>query len=108
MATRTPPSLHDRLSRFEGTLSVHERRIFDLVLPARIKKRVSPRMEFLNSPPENILTSEEAALLRKIESGGDASGKRARQQHLTLIMKATRSCNLRCTYCFSWTSGPDS
>ena len=26
---------------------------------------------------------------------------------LTVIMKATRLCNLRCTYCHSWRSGPE-
>lgn len=26
---------------------------------------------------------------------------------LTVIMKATRLCNLRCTYCHSWRAGPD-
>lgn len=26
---------------------------------------------------------------------------------LTVIMKATRLCNLRCTYCHSWRTGPD-
>ena len=27
--------------------------------------------------------------------------------HLSLIVKATRLCNLRCTYCHDWRDGPD-
>ena len=37
------------------------------------------------------------------EPDPDAGG----QAVLTVIMKATRLCNLRCTYCHSWRSGPN-
>ena len=56
-------------------------------------------------PPGALFTPEEADLIECLAAEPDpASGDCA---VLTVIMKATRLCNLRCTYCHSWRAGPN-
>ncbi len=50
-------------------------------------------------------TPDEAALVERLAADPDpVTGDSA---VLTVIMKSTRLCNLRCTYCHSWRAGPN-
>jgi uncharacterized protein len=61
--------------------------------------------EIALDPPRPLFTPEEAALIERLAAEPDpATGDCA---VLTVIMKATRLCNLRCTYCHSWRAGPN-
>jgi uncharacterized protein len=56
-------------------------------------------------PPASIFEPAEAALIERLAADPDpAPGDCA---VLTVIMKSTRLCNLRCTYCHSWRDGPN-
>lgn len=57
------------------------------------------------TPAEEILSEDEIELLRKVESE-PLSDVSFAQESLVIILKATRLCNLRCTYCNSWRAGP--
>jgi len=50
-----------------------------------------------------LLTDKERRLIASL---ADAP-KTIRHSHLFMVMKATRLCNLRCTYCNSWKDGPN-
>jgi len=55
--------------------------------------------------PEDILNRSQQAALRRVEACRPACESGFASQSV-LIMKLTRLCNLRCTYCNSWRSGP--
>jgi uncharacterized protein len=56
-------------------------------------------------PPASIFEPAEAALIESLAADPDpAPGDSVA---LTVIMKSTRLCNLRCTYCHSWRDGPN-
>src|SRR5215211_3953450 len=57
------------------------------------------------APPAGLLEPQELAVYEQLraEPPSAVDGGRA---VLTVIMKATRLCNLRCTYCHSWKEGP--
>lgn len=66
-------------------------------------------LSFLLTKKEEMFGSKELAALDEVEQLPDAipaDGARA-VANLHLILKATRLCNLRCTYCHSWRSGPN-
>jgi uncharacterized protein len=52
-----------------------------------------------------VLTPDEAAEYERLRADPDPGPGDV--PALTVIMKATRLCNLRCTYCHSWRAGPD-
>ncbi len=84
----------ERLDEFAATLPPGEQAALRSLL-----RRAAPR------PAEEILAPEEVEVYERLraEPDPDAGG----QAVLTVIMKATRLCNLRCTYCHSWRSGPN-
>ncbi|KQN75050.1 radical SAM protein [Devosia sp. Leaf64] len=88
-------ALFDELSEEEqaefGTL------LFGETKPASMKIRALPAAEVLNQ--------SELATLAAIEEV-EVSQTRAQAGTMVLVMKGTRLCNLRCTYCHSWREGP--
>ena len=63
---------------------------------------------FLFAAPDEILTdSERETFLRLRDEPADLSPPCTLAAQMVLIMKATRLCNLRCTYCHAWKEGPD-
>ena len=56
-------------------------------------------------PAERMLAPDELLVYERIR--GEPDPEPGGQAVLTVIMKATRLCNLRCTYCHSWRSGPN-
>jgi uncharacterized protein len=92
-----------QLERFAASLDGRERaalQVFLLKAAARM-----PITELAATPPQSILMAPDLAVYEKLRAepmpvtGG---GRKV----LTIIVKATRLCNLRCTYCHSWKEGP--
>lgn len=57
-------------------------------------------------PAEAVLGPDELAALRRVEATPPPVAASVHPA-IVLIMKATRLCNLRCTYCHFWRTGPD-
>lgn len=57
-------------------------------------------------PAEAVLSQRELAVYREL-AASPLPPVEPRRPVLTAIMKATRLCNLRCTYCHSWRDGPN-
>jgi uncharacterized protein len=56
--------------------------------------------------PQDILNPEEITVYKNLCAQASSTATSMRGQTV-MIMKATRLCNLRCTYCRSWREGPD-
>ena len=56
-------------------------------------------------PAGDVLSADELEVYERLRNEPDPEP--GGQAVLTVIMKATRLCNLRCTYCHSWRSGPN-
>jgi uncharacterized protein len=84
---------------------------FDAALPPRGQAALRALLERAGAqrgepaPAESVLAPEEAALVDRLlaEPEPPPGGTPV----LTVIMKATRLCNLRCVYCHSWRTGPN-
>ena len=83
-----------RLDEFAATLPAEEQAALRSLL-----RRAAGR------PAGEILTPEELEVYEGLR--GEPDPAPGGQAVLTVIMKATRLCNLRCTYCHSWRSGPN-
>jgi serine-type anaerobic sulfatase-maturating enzyme len=96
-------SLVQGLEGFAATLTVRERAALLAIL------RQSPAepalAELAAAPPATVLRPEERQIFEHV-SGLPAPRHRPLAPHLTLILKVTQACNLRCTYCRSWAAGP--
>jgi uncharacterized protein len=53
-------------------------------------------------PPEEILDAGEREVMAELAAAPPPSTRAGVPRTLSLIMKGTRLCNLRCTYCSSW------
>lgn len=86
----------ERLEAFAATLPDAERGALRVLLQ---------RGRSIGAPPTSLFTLDEAALVERLAADPDpVTGDSA---VLTVIMKSTRLCNLRCTYCHSWRAGPN-
>jgi uncharacterized protein len=56
--------------------------------------------------PHEILSASEIEIAQA-ERDHVVSRRGVLSEKMTVVMKATRLCNLRCTYCHSWAEGPD-
>lgn len=93
------------LSLFAGALPAGQRAALDRLMrgPAPVDQR---RSDLAELPAERILTPTEAALFRRL-AGERADPHPGVRPALVMIMKSTRLCNLRCTYCNQWADGPN-
>jgi len=57
-------------------------------------------------PPEKILLSEEIRIYKRLFDEKENLTP-AFSPQIVMVMKATRLCNLRCTYCNAWREGPN-
>jgi uncharacterized protein len=57
-------------------------------------------------PAAAVLAPDEAAVVERLAAAPAPAGEGLRR-NLVLIMKATRRCNLRCTYCHFWSDEPN-
>lgn len=95
-------AIRARLAEFESTLSPDERAAFESIRGAR-----NPALTALGAlPPEDVLSPEEQEVLEHVVSTVHPT-RRSLPAQIVLIMKATLHCNLRCTYCSSWSDQPN-
>jgi uncharacterized protein len=87
----------ERLEEFAATLPENGQAALRLLLD---RSRAA-----LVEPPAPLFAPEEAALVDRLAAEPDPQPGGVTV--LTVIMKATRLCNLRCTYCHSWRAGPN-
>ncbi|CNK20373.1 darobactin maturation radical SAM/SPASM protein DarE [Yersinia vastinensis] len=57
-------------------------------------------------PADQILDNDEVEIYNQ-EIKKYISAKAIKAEKLVIVLKATRLCNLRCTYCHSWAEGPN-
>lgn len=57
-------------------------------------------------PAEQLLDTNELEIFNK-SLKRNVSAKAIKAKKLVIVLKATRLCNLRCTYCHSWAEGPN-
>jgi uncharacterized protein len=84
----------DRLDEFAATLPPGEQAALRSLL-----------LRAAGRPADEVLSPDELTVYEQLRTEPDPPP--GNQPVLTVIMKATRLCNLRCTYCHSWRSGPN-
>lgn len=99
----TLEGLRHSLAHFAGSMDPAERMALDLLLR---HASLDPREMLRSVPAERILGDAELAIFRQLSSESRCKVELPTSQ-LVVVMKATRLCNLRCTYCHSWRDGPD-
>lgn len=66
----------------------------------------SPTDQLALLPASSVLGPDEARLVAALDES-PPPGVRSLHASIVMIMKATRLCNLRCSYCHFWREGPD-
>jgi sulfatase maturation enzyme AslB (radical SAM superfamily) len=91
--------LGEHLDRFAEGLTQSELALLSSLLKSGAR---DPSFRALiQEPPEAVFQPAELEMLHHLLSRPAPTGQSLRST-LVLIMKATRHCNLRCTYCRSW------
>lgn len=98
-------SVREHLRGLAAQLSPEEQRALSFVLET-LDTRDSPLMELAALPPEAVMKSGEVEIYHRLLERPTPT-ETGLPPKLALIMKGTRLCNLRCTYCRSWAEGPD-
>lgn len=108
-STATYRRLLDKLPSIEAKLSARERSTLHALLPREMFKPNSTTLEFLFAAPDEILAPRELEIFLRLRESKDVdlAAPCALRASMVLVMKATRLCNLRCTYCHSWKEGPN-
>ncbi|MBO6565977.1 MAG: radical SAM protein [Pseudomonadales bacterium] len=84
-------------------VSEDETRFFELLATT---PKVSLATEVIGKiPEEKILSPRESSILEREKRDKFSLGE-LNVSKLVVVLKATRLCNLRCTYCNSWAEGP--
>jgi len=97
-------SVGTHLDGFAETLSPAERATLAALLHQADPDRATKALAAL--PAEVLLTPDEIAVVDRLLREPAPAGQGLRSS-LVLIMKATRLCNLRCTYCHFWSDEPN-
>ncbi len=93
----------ERLAGFAEQLNTRERTALQALLDLGTGDAAFRELAAL--PPEAVLTEQERAYLERLEAEPvPAPGLRP---VVSVVMKGTRLCNLRCTYCNYWREGPN-
>ena len=94
-------SLAGRLDRLADQLPEGQRRALTAMLHAMPR---DPELAALAAEPAtSMLKADEIQMFEALRDGPAPQGRGLRQS-LVLVMKATRHCNLRCTYCHFWSN----
>lgn len=97
-------TLAKRLDGFAETLTERERLALSALLDAASAN--NPLQALAAEPAEALLTEHELELYRRLQAEPPSTGAGLRRT-MVVVMKATRLCNLRCTYCHFWREGPN-
>ncbi len=76
-----------------------------LALDVLLRRALDPLGALSTWPVESVFQPREAELVERLRCEGTASPTTGRAG-VTLIVKLTRLCNLRCAYCHDWAAGP--
>ena len=108
-STATYRRVLNKLSSIEAKLSPRQRSIFHALLPREMLKPDGTSIEFMFAAPHEILSPGELEIFLRLRESKDVdlAAPCAFRPSMVLVMKATRLCNLRCTYCHSWKEGPN-
>lgn len=97
-------ALRGHLETFAGSLTAGERRALSALLVAGTR---NPALAALAAePPAAVLAPQEIETFERL-SAAPAPAHHDLRHNLVLVMKATRLCNLRCTYCRFWSDEPN-
>jgi len=99
-----PEGSREAYQRFRDSLTPEEREALQLLATAMKKKSA---VEFIGSLPKEECLDEEEVRIFDEEVARRTPTFRAPFGDLVVVLKATRLCNLRCTYCRSWADGPN-
>lgn len=91
------------LERFSQTLSPREQAAMDGLLALAGGGSL---VLLANEPARSVLEPDEQADLEHLRDRRSPAGLKGRSS-VVVVMKATRLCNLRCTYCHFWSEGPN-
>ena len=78
-----------------------------LALDVLLRRAIDPPKALITWPRSALFTTGELELIHSLEEKAEVSNFAANRERVTLIIKLTRLCNLRCTYCHDWEAGPD-
>lgn len=95
-------ALTGHINRFRRELSANDRLVLDAIIGTR-----NAAVAALGACSIETVLDEEGRTLVEALARYPMSRDRTLPTQIVLIMKATRYCNLRCTYCRSWSDGPD-
>jgi uncharacterized protein len=93
-----------RLEQFAAALPAQEQEALRSLLMRALA--ADPLADLASSRAEDVLAPGEVAVYERVRNESSSSTPSGRGA-LTMVMKATRLCNLRCTYCHSWREGPN-
>ncbi len=97
-------SVGNHLDRFAEQLTSRERKVLSAVL--KLGARDPALAALAAEPPEAVLQPAEINVFERLLAAPEPAGRGLRPV-LVLVMKATRHCNLRCTYCHFWSDEPN-
>lgn len=97
-------SVASHLEDFASDLPESERAALAAVL--KIGTRNPALVALAKEPPEAVLEPEEVEIYRRL-AARPLPREEGVKPYVVLVMKATRYCNLRCTYCRFWADGPN-
>lgn len=97
-------TLAQHLDRFAETLTEQERLALSALL--NLASANNPFSVLAKEPAEALLNQHEIELYRRLQEEPPSGGAGLRRT-MVVVMKATRLCNLRCTYCHFWREGPN-
>ncbi len=92
-----------RLDEFGAELNDAEHRLLEQLIDNSMLS--TALLELRSRPAEDLFTPEEIELI-KLQLASDTGNPGRLRSSLNVVMKATRLCNLRCTYCNYWADGP--
>src|SRR5688500_16819758 len=92
------------MAEFESGLTPEQARAFSVI--KRAYTGDSPLRALARLPAEKMLSPSERAAF-EAELSRPLTQQTSPASELTLILKATKLCNLRCEYCISWAAGPN-
>lgn len=96
---------HGYLDHFLSKATAHASRENRDTLDAILGTQLPASWNLRLTPAEDILSLDELAEVDKLSALPPVNIPAPREQ-MVIILKATRLCNLRCTYCNAWRDGP--
>lgn len=70
-------------------------------------RALTPLAGLATYPEATLFRPGDAAMLRRVRASPPVPSALAPPRAVTGIVKITRACNLRCTYCHDWRAGPN-